>query len=70
VLEIGVLLGVEVFEALEQQRLHPVRVVRIERRRHQEKLLERAPVLDRLDTQRCRQCRVPPRAVTEAHKAL
>ena len=61
-LEVGVLLGVQMLQALEQERLHPVRVARVQPRRHLQKLLQRAPVLDRLDAQGCHQD--PPRAVT------
>jgi hypothetical protein len=54
-LEIRVLLRIEVLQALEQQRRYPVRVARVEARRHLQELLERAPVLDRLDAQGRRQ---------------
>ena len=69
-LEVRVLLGVQMLQALEQERLHPVRVARVEARRHLQKLLQRAPILDRLDAQRCRQDLNSASSCHQAHKAL
>ena len=51
VVEPRVLLGVQVLEALEHERLHPVPVARVERRRQQQESLQRGTILDPVDAQ-------------------